>query len=261
MAAAATRSRPDDLAARLAGRLLDQGTPERAAGSKAYLKSDLVFLGADTATLRRELRTLLTGQPDLDRQGVLALAEAFWRHGPFELRAAAAELLTRRVDLLRRADLGLVERLLRDAGTWALVDALAPQVAGPILDRDPPEHPARVALLDRWAADSDFWIRRAALLVHLVPLRRGGGDFATFARHADALLGEREFFVRKAIGWVLRDTAKKRPGLVSRWLLPRAARASGVTVREAVKHLPEVDRSAVLAAHRGERGNRRRRNP
>ena len=62
------------------------------------------------------------------------------------------------------------------------------------------------------------------------------------------MLEEKEFFIRKAIGWVLRDTARKRPGLVYEWLLPRAQRASGVTVREAVKPLSAEQRSAVLAA-------------
>ncbi|MEA5116142.1 MAG: DNA alkylation repair protein, partial [Propionicimonas sp.] len=63
-------------------------------------------------------------------------------------------------------------------------------------------------------------------------------------------LEEKEFFVRKAIGWVLRDTGKLRPELVFDWLLPRAARASGVTVREAVKYLKEDQRAAVLAVRR-----------
>jgi 3-methyladenine DNA glycosylase AlkD len=60
----------------------------------------------------------------------------------------------------------------------------------------------------------------------------------TFARYADGMLSEREFFIRKAIGWVLRETGKKRPELVAAWLAPRAHRASGLTVREAVKYLP-----------------------
>ena len=51
------------------------------------------------------------------------------------------------------------------------------------------------------------------------------------------MLDEREFFIRKAIGWMLRDTGRKRPDLVYEWLLPSAARASGVTIREAVKPL------------------------
>ena len=62
------------------------------------------------------------------------------------------------------------------------------------------------------------------------------------------MLEDREFFIRKAIGWVLRETARKRPGLVCAWLLPRAARASAVTIREAIKPLSGEQRTAVLAA-------------
>jgi len=105
--------------------------------------------------------------------------------------------------------------------------------------------------LDRWAGDGEFWVRRAALLALLPPLRASGGDFARFARYTDAMLDEREFFVRKAIGWVLRETAKRRPGLVYKWLAPRAARASGVTLREAVRYLDAGQRQALLAARAG----------
>jgi 3-methyladenine DNA glycosylase AlkD len=58
---------------------------------------------------------------------------------------------------------------------------------------------------------------------------------------------EREFFIRKVIGWVLRDTGRRRPELVYEWLLPRAARASAVTIREAVKPLSAAQRAAILA--------------
>ena len=120
------------VADRLEAALVSQGTVERAAGAKAYLKSDLEFLGVDTPTLRREMKALLRAEPGLDRTALVALAEALWRRGIFELQAAAAELLTMRVDLLEPRDLDLLERLIRDSGTWALVDALAPSVAGPL---------------------------------------------------------------------------------------------------------------------------------
>lgn len=100
----------------------------------------------------------------------------------------------------------------------------------------------------RWAGDEDHWLRRAALLAHLPGLRRGEGDWARFGELADGMLEEREFFVRKAIGWVLRETAKRRPEQVADWLEPRACRAAGLTVREAVKHLPQQERARVLAA-------------
>lgn len=59
------------------------------------------------------------------------------------------------------------------------------------------------------------------------------------------MLEEKEFFIRKAIGWILREVSKKRPELVVEWLAPRAARASGVTLREAVKYLSEEQRAAL----------------
>ena len=162
----------------------------------------------------------------------------------YERRRIAVELLEIRGDRLEASDVGLVERLLREARTWALVDELAAVVVGGLVER----HPELGAVLDRWASDPDLWIRRSALLALLVPLRRGGGDFARFARYADGMLDEPEFFIRKAIGWVLRDTARRRPELVFEWLLPRARRASGVTVREAVKPLSPQQRATVLAA-------------
>ncbi len=64
------------------------------------------------------------------------------------------------------------------------------------------------------------------------------------------MTAEREFFIRKAIGWVLRETGKSQPDLVAGWLAPRAHRASGVTMREAVKWLPAGQRDALLAAYR-----------
>ncbi len=238
-----------EIADRLEADLRRCGTSERAAGAKRYLKSDLVFLGADTAALRATLKTVLGARAPLDRGGVLALTAECWRRGVFELRAAAAEVLVARVRLLRPEDLGAVERLIRDSHTWAFVDTLAVRVAGPLVVL----YPRLARTLDRWARDADFWVRRAALLALLLPLRGGEGDFERFSRYAEAMLDEREFFIRKAIGWVLREVAKKRPGLVDAWLAPRTHRVSGVTIREAVRYLPEARRLALLAAYRAGR--------
>jgi 3-methyladenine DNA glycosylase AlkD len=118
-------------------------------------------------------------------------------------------------------------------------------VAGPLAER----HTELGVVLDRWAGDHDFWIRRAALLALLGPLRRGEGDFERFARYADAMLEDKEFFVRKAIGWVLRETAKKDPAYVAAWTREHLDVMSGVTFREAVRRLPP-EQAARLEAIR-----------
>src|SRR5262249_40324870 len=142
--------------------------------------------------------------------------------------------------------MALIEHLLRTSCTWALVDGLAVNVTGDLAERFSEVGP----VLDRWAADEDFWLRRSALLALLRPLRAGDGDFERFSRYADAMLGEQEFFIRKGIGWVLREVAKRRPALVADWLGQRVHLASGVTVREAVKPLPATMRTSLMTGYR-----------
>ncbi len=230
------------VAAELARELRAAGTPERAAQEKRYLKSELEHYGASMPAVRRVAQALRKARPELSRAQLIALIKELWRQPIHELRAVSVELLDLYGDRLVEADLALLERLLRESRTWALVDSLAATVVGALVER----LPRLAARLDRWAADPDFWIRRSALLALLIPLRRGAGDFDRFARYADAMLEEKEFFIRKAIGWVLRDTSKKRPDLVWHWLSPRAKRASGLTLREASKYLSPARRKALL---------------
>jgi len=232
----------DAIDAELRGR----GSAERAVKERAYLKSEIEHYGTNVPAVRSIVRGVTRRHPDLDNDSLIDLASALWGVPVHERRLAAAILLSLHTDRLSAGDLTYVERLLRESRTWALVDTLATSVVAPIVER----HPQAAATLDRWASDDDFWIRRSALLAELPALRRGDGDFDRFARHAQAMLTEREFFIRKAIGWVLRDTARRRPELVFDWLLPRAAEASGVTIREAVKPLDADQRAAILSAHR-----------
>jgi 3-methyladenine DNA glycosylase AlkD len=228
-------------AGELEARLRELGTPERAEGEQRYLKSSLEHLGATVWQTRREARRAAE-EVDSHKE-LVALVEELWRKPVHERRAAAAFLLEARVELLGADDLPLIERLVRDSGTWALVDVLAGDVLGALLTA----HSEMAPALDAWAADEDFWVRRSALLAQLEPLK-AGADFKRFGRYADSMLEEKEFFIRKAIGWVLRDTGRRRPDEVYEWLLPRAQRASGVTVREAVKYLAPEQREAVMAA-------------
>jgi len=235
------------LAEQIEAELRPLGSPERAAQAKRYLKSELNHLGVTVPALRKVVVAFLRARPELERADALELARALWKKPIHERRAAAVEVLSLYKKRLLAEDLAVIEDLLRESRGWALVDNLAASVAGDLVERFPNK---LAAVLDRWAKDGDFWLRRAALLSLLLPLRRGEGDFERFCRYAESMLEEKEFFIRKAIGWVLRDASKKTPERVAAWLLPRAARASGLTVREAAKHLPARDRQRLLAAHK-----------
>lgn len=135
----------------------------------------------------------------------------------------------------------LLEKLLRASGSWAYVDWLCTKVVAPLVEREP----AQKGVLARWARDPDFWIRRSAMLSLLPALRRGEGDFALFERMAVPMLIESEFFIRKAIGWILRDISHRRPAVTAAFVRRHATRLSGVTWREAAKYIPAADRAAV----------------
>src|SRR5437899_12980070 len=160
--------------------------------------------------MRRIVVAVKQQDGDLNRQELLALVRALWKTPVFERRMMVVLLLEAFQPLLQQPDISLLERLIRQSKTWAFVDELAIAITGPLVERSP----ALLRVLDRWATDADFWVRRCALLALLRPLRRGEGDFARFTRYAEAMLDEREFFIRKAIGWILRGAAKKRHYLV-----------------------------------------------
>ena len=230
----------DDIEARLRA----AGQPDRAEGERRYLKSDLEHVGASVPAIRKVAADVHRARADMAHDELVALVEALWAVPVHERRMAAVELLGFGVGALSVGDAPLLERLVRTSRTWALVDPLAVKVIGVLAERQPAGWDP---IVRRWASDDDVWVRRASLLAHLPGLRAGAGDFDRFGALAEALLDDREFFVRKAIGWVLRETGKQRPELVTGWLLPHAARAAGVTVRQAVKHLPERDRRRIIA--------------
>ena len=177
------------------------GVPGHAEKEKRYLKSDLEFHGTGLPFMRSTVKRFLRAHLELTHDELFDLVAALWSRPVHESRTAAGRLLEARPDLVGAADLEPIERMLREAKTWALVDGMAVNVVGRLLLRDGDALPT----MDRWATDDDFWIRRSALLSQMRTLKEGG-SFDRFGRYADSMLEEKEFFIRKAIGWVLRET-------------------------------------------------------
>jgi 3-methyladenine DNA glycosylase AlkD len=234
------------IATELEERLRGVATPERAAQEKRYLRSDFDFLGATVQQIDAAVKHAAREHRDMTHDELVTLVETLWATPIHERRMASVMFLERFGGLLSARDLDLIERLVRASGTWALVDGLAVDVLGGLTGRDPD---GVTPVLDRWAADGDFWVRRASLLAELRPIR-AGTPLDRFLARAEPMIEDKEFFIRKAIGWVLREAGKRHPSEVAAWLVPRAHRASGVTLREAVKYLPADDADRLMAAHR-----------
>jgi 3-methyladenine DNA glycosylase AlkD len=225
------------------------GTAARATYDQQYHKSEFAHAGVPVPDLRKLVKGLYKdlGGRKAKREDVLELAAALWDSDIYERRLAAVLVLLDGVKLLTTDDLVDITLMLRDAPMWALVDPLS-DVAGQIVLRDP----AGSALtLDKWARDDDFWLRRASLLSLRAGIKAGSPDLVSFTRYADPMLEEKEFFIRKAIGWVLREIAAMNPVWVEAWVTQRMGRMSGVTFKEAVRKLPTGVEERLTAVYKG----------
>jgi len=198
--------------------------------------------------IRRVAKELCRQHPELTRAELRALVDALYATRIHELHSVAIGILEKKAVLLGPEDAPWLIDLVRHSASWAYVDWLAVKVLGQVVASD-----ARLLRhLPAWASDPDFWVRRTALLAQLDMLRAGGGDFALFARIAVPMLCEKELFIRKALGWVLREVSKRRPELTADFLREHPG-ASGLTFREATKHLPARMRAELTPPERPRR--------
>lgn len=222
------------------------GNPKRAAGEKKYLKSDLDFYGVPVPAVRSVAKRWNNNHPDATRDEILTLTGQLWETRVHELRTVGVALLDLYIDHLQAGDMAFVEGLINKANTWAHVDWIAVRVAGALVTR----YTVAKRVLSRWSKDTNFWVRRSAMLALLNPLRAGDGDFDLFARFASDMIEEKEFFIRKAIGWILRETAKKRPRLTYEFLTGQIDVVSGLTLREGAKYLPAAQRDELMKKYK-----------
>lgn len=211
--------------------------PDRAPGMQRYMRSAMPFLGVRVPVVRALVRATVTemagaagGPPDLP--ALLAAATTLWREaGVREERYAATELLAVGPVRGRLEALPLVTEVIVTGAWWDHVDAVAPRVGAMLLAR-----PATVGPVVRdWSRDADRWLRRASIICQLAARERT--DLALLTDVVDANLADPEFFVRKAIGWALRQYARTDPAWVLAFVADRRARLSPLSYREAVKHL------------------------
>jgi 3-methyladenine DNA glycosylase AlkD len=176
--------------------------------------ASLASYGASVGAVRGTVRDALRKFRGLTHDEITALASELWSVPVFERRLAAVVLLQSNVALLVGSDLTRLEGFVREGQLRSLVDPLATDVIGPLVERldDTGRTRAQVAL-DRWATENNVWLRRAAILAPLRALRSGTGDPDRFARQARAILAEpyTSDIVNEAIDTVLDALAKRQP--------------------------------------------------
>ncbi|WP_159619288.1 DNA alkylation repair protein [Arthrobacter zhaoguopingii] len=170
-----------------------ESTEERAEDYTWRLGESLEFYGASVGAIRGTIRNASRRYPELQHDAVTALASELWSRPVFERRLAAVVILQSNLKLLHVSDLTRVEGFLRSAAVRDLADPLAVDVVGALLLRLGGQDALRArAVLERWAASENIWLRRAAVLVHLPAFRKGEGDEAVFRRTVRLVTGAQD---------------------------------------------------------------------
>ncbi|MCI3929169.1 DNA alkylation repair protein [Streptomyces sp. AN091965] len=205
--------------------------PARAAEMRAYMKDVAPFLGLASGVRRDLARAVLAGTPRPEEADCAALALRCWRLPEREYHYFAVDYLRRHVKRCSSGFLPVARHLVTTVPWWDTVDLLAAHVVGGLVAADR----ELAADMDAWSADDDLWAVRTALLHQLRHKERTDSDrlFAYCARQA----GHPDFFVRKAIGWSLREYAKTDPDAVRAFVERHRAALSPLSVREALKNI------------------------
>ncbi|MFE9559524.1 DNA alkylation repair protein [Streptomyces sp. NPDC006487] len=204
---------------------------ERAGPMAAYMKDVSPFLGIPTP-LRRELsRAVTKDTPKPSEADCAALALRCWDLPEREYRYFAVDYLRRHVSRCSSGFLPVVRHLIVTVPWWDTVDLLAAHTVGPLVAADP----ELAAVMDDWIGDEDLWVARTALL-HQLRFKSATDTERLFA-YCRRQSGHPDFFVRKAIGWCLREYAKTDPGAVRAFVTAERESLSPLSVREALKNI------------------------
>lgn len=225
-----------DVIAAIDAALRERADPERAVGQQRYMKSALPYLGLMSPDLRSALRPVLA-DPQLamrSRAEWEATIRALWFGATHREHWYAAIALARRRPYRAWVDsdaMPLWESLIRDGAWWDVVDEITTHLVRDTLLAHPGFEAARMR---RWSVDDHLWVRRVAILSQIGA--RGKTDTRLLEDVIRPNISSTEFFLRKAIGWALRDYARTDGTWVQRFVADHPD-LSALSRREALKHV------------------------
>ena len=196
---------------------------------KAYMKDHFEFLGVPAPQRRVAQRAALHAWKPSQAE-LTKFAQSCWCHAEREFQYAANDAISR---MIRQCDSSFIEvlhELVTTKSWWDTVDGIAPNVGVLVL-----AHPDLVTTMDAWIDDDNMWLRRIALL-HQLRYKSSTNPTRLFD-YCERRASETEFFIRKAIGWALREYAKTDADAVRGFVDRNGATLSGLSQREALKNL------------------------
>jgi len=212
--------------------LRELADPDKATGMQAYMKTDMPFFGVQKPQRTPVYRHLIKEFPPVDRQGYEDLVLGLWELPHREEKYLALGVASGHRRFVVPDSIHLYRRLIVEGAWWDFVDTIATDLIRHLVL----EYPDEVwEVVGSWVDDEDMWLRRTAILCQVGAKERTDPvrlfDFCLRRAH------EKEFFIRKAIGWALREYAKTDPHAVADFAKANRDRLSGLSFREGTKHI------------------------
>ena len=222
------------LAARIRADLAAAADPTLAAGMQAYMKSTMAYYGVRMPDVRAICKRAFAERPLASCDEWQAAVLELWRKAKYrEERYAAMELAAQKryAECRTPAVLPVLEEMIVTGAWWDHVDEAA-HLVGQMLRAHPEE---MRPVMRAWSTDENLWKRRVSIICQIS--FKHDTDLELLYANIEPNLADRDFFIRKAIGWALRAYAWSDPGEVARFVRKHEAQLSGLSRREALKNI------------------------
>ena len=197
---------------------------------KAYMKHHFPFLGIKSPVRKEALKNYFATHEAPEKPELFTEVWAIYKMNEREYQYVAIALLVKKLKTLTIEDLEFLEKLITEKSWWDSVDSIAPIIVGDIVKRD------RVngeKIILQWSDSDDMWLNRAAIL-HQLKYKKETHE-GILAEIILKHMASKEFFIQKAIGWVLREYAKTNPDFVLQFVASNNLKP--LSKREALKHI------------------------
>jgi len=215
-----------------AARLKEAADPAKAAPMAAYMKTDAPFYGVQKAGRLSVERELVKQFPPESRADYRQAVVALWSQPHREERYLAIDYACAFPRYITVSSIPLYRRMIVEGAWWDFVDAIAIHLVGEVLLNQRDATTPKVA---GWIDDPNLWLRRSSIIAQVGHKEATDTDLLFDA--CRRRMPETEFFIRKAIGWALRDYARTNPTAVRTFAVAHRSEMSGLSFREATKHL------------------------
>lgn len=208
---------------------IQHSNEEIAVQQKAYMRNQFDYFGLKSPIRKEVQKPFLRKESLPPKEEVDGLVKALWTKPQREFQYFAMELANKYKRRFTEKDMLMFEWMVTHKSWWDTVDYIAAHLMGDYFKMFPA---SRNEIVDKWLNSGNIWLQRSSLLFQLFYKKTLDTDFLVYV--INRLLGSDEFFINKAIGWILRQYSKTNPQWVMDFVV-KTPRLHPLSKREAMK--------------------------